>query len=303
MSKIAISKNWFDFINEEKYQQTGEALLYRNPLKKTNPKLKVNGSIPTYDFSTSPGDNYIFDQKPFASGFTAYIGHDEVKPGQNSLKSNIVLKRDFESEEYYRLYTEIIFKLDLIKNKMLPSPLSNQDFELSFYPEQLSKEEDYLISSERFFTDCLNEDDILLKGNLRLYTDGYLKWLQDKIDDLNPHVNQILGVGGLSISEATYVYTRFKGKYIHSKTKEKYFVSIFQNEMLPNGWHRVEWIEDKAALFSFMMQTVHESIQAKEIKKYFSTPGKEIRSNNRPSTVNLSIKRILNEAKIRSKQQ
>lgn len=297
MSELLIPKCWTDFIDEDKYQLTGEALLYRNPHKETNTGNGIVSISPNYEFSTSPGNNYIFDQKPIAYGFTAYIGHDEVMPGYNSLKSNIVVKRVFQTEDYYRNYLKKIYDLELLRNNMKARPKSIKDFEVSFYSGLLIKEEEKLKLSERFFTECVDEDGTILKELLNEYIEAFLEGVQKKIYELNPRENQINGFGGFSPKDATILFEHFKGRYIHSMSSKRNFIAIFQTNKLPNGWSRVEWTGFKADLFSFMDQIFGSQVHANTIKKYFKVEGDNLLSHHRLTKSNFSLKNILDSSK------
>jgi hypothetical protein len=137
MAEEYSNSNWTDFIDQNNYELTGEVVLFRNTLITSDPDPGVGNSTKNYTFSISPGDNCIFNQKPIALGFTAYIGHDELEPGYNTLKSNLECRRGFYTEDYFRNYTSECFKFYCLKNDRLPRPLKGKKLEFKFYSEHL----------------------------------------------------------------------------------------------------------------------------------------------------------------------
>jgi hypothetical protein len=116
MTEILKYSTWTDIMDQYKYDQTGVATLYRNP--QINPAFNSTTYDPTnHIYSLDPGENYIFDQKPIAFGFTAYIGHDELIVIENSLKSNKLFKRVYKTEAYFVNYSRKLYGFELVKKQ------------------------------------------------------------------------------------------------------------------------------------------------------------------------------------------
>lgn len=290
-------KNWKDIIDQEKYSLTGIAALYRNPqFNELADSSKYDSA--NFVYSLDPGENYLFNQKPVAYGFTAYIGHEEIKSGENSLRSN--RKNDklgFKSIDYYHNYSAKLLEIYSINDKKKARPKSDKKLQIDFYTELLSTEHKLYEESEKFYSESQNEVDHTEKANLREYVDAFFEWIEDKLIDLNPNENQLKGLGGLRDVEAEYIYKEFKGIYIHSKTKQEHFVAIFQNFILPDGWKRVEWMGKKSALFSFMDQVFSPALKPGKIKMYFKVDDDHLHGHFRTITTNTNIKNIVDHAK------
>lgn len=296
-------ETWTDIFDQMKFEQSGIALLYRNP------QLKPSVENVLYDpiihlFSLDPGDNYLFNQQPIAFGFTAYIGFEEINLGWDSLRS--VLRNEkflFQSENYYRNYSSRLYDRYSLNDKKKPRPKSDKRLQIDFYSELLAQEQKLLEDSERFYSESQNEEDQIEKENLREYVEAFFDWIQERLIELNPNENQIKGLGGLHDVEARFIFKEFKGTYIHSKTKQEHFIAIFQNWVLPDGFKQIEWIGKKAALLSFMDQVFSKKIEPRLINKYFITKGPKLHDNNRTVTLNPDIRKILEHARtIRSKK-
>lgn len=137
--------------------------LFRNPIDKlTQPILNSQHVNPQY--SLQPGANCLFDTTPIAQGFTAYIGHDEVNPGFNSLKSNIQSGRKYYTEDYYRNYTAHLHAKFKQTNDMLPCPLIELELEVAFYQSLTLNEIKCYKASKKYFTQCIDASDQTLKN-------------------------------------------------------------------------------------------------------------------------------------------
>ncbi|MFA5970786.1 MAG: hypothetical protein WC780_00435 [Lentimicrobiaceae bacterium] len=290
-------KAWTDIIDQEKYDLTGVAILYRNPQIK--PSFDSTKYDPTnHIYSLDLGENCIFNQKPIAYGLTAYIGHEEIKSGYNSLRSNRRNgKLGYQTLDYYHNYSSRLFEKYSLDDKKKPRPKSDKRLQIDFYTELIIAEEKNLDESERFYSESQNEADHLEKENLREFVAAFFDWLDNKLSDLNPDENNFRGLGGLREITAQYIWKSFKGKFIHSRTKPEYFIGIFQNLNLPDGWERVEWIGDKASLFSFMDQVFSKKVEPRFINKYFKVKGEKLHGHHRTVTENPDIKNILDCAK------
>lgn len=297
MSLEQILETWTDIIDQDKYDLTGVAILYRNP------QIKPSFDSTKYDstnhiYSLDPGKNYIFDQKPVAYGFTAYIGHEEIKSGYNSLRSNRRTgKLGYETLAYYRNYSIKLFEKYSISDKKKARPKSDKRLQIDFYSELLIDEQKHLEASELFYSESQNEIDRIEKENLREYVNAFIDWLENKLFELNPDENNIKGLGGLSEVAAQYIYKEFKGEFIHSKTKQEHFVAIFQNRFLPDGWKRVEWIGDKTAIFFFMDKVFSKKLEPRFIKKYFKVANDNLIAHHRTDNDIPYIRKLLEYAK------
>lgn len=293
-------ESWTDIIDEKNYDQTGVALLYRNP--KINSSLESTRYEPiNHKYSLDPGENCIFKQKPIAYGFTAYISYNKTYHTQYSLRT--LLKTNelgFRATDYYRNYPERLFEKYSINDKRKARPKSEKKLQTDFYTELLANEQKFYENSALFYSESQNEEDHAEKENLREYVFAFFDWIEDKLIDLNPNENQIKGLGGLREVEAEYIFKEFKGIYIHSKTKKEHFIAIFQNRILPDGWKRIEWVgdrADKAALFSFFDQVYSTEIKPGVIKKYFKVTNDNLHGHHRTITENPDIKKILENSK------
>ena len=297
MSLDQMPETWTDIIDQGKYDLTGVAILYRNP--HINPSFDSSKYDPAnHIYSIDDGENCIFDQKPVAYGFTAYIGHDEIKSGYNSLRSNRKSgKLGYQTLDYYRNYSTKLFEKYSIEDKKKPRPKSDKWLQIDFYTELILAEEKYLAESEKFYSESQNEADHSEKEILREFVDEFMNWMDERLSDLNPDENNFKGLGGLNEAAAHYIYKKFKGEYIHSKTKQEHFVAIFQNRILPDGWKKVYWIGEKSAIFSFMDQLYSYKIEPRFINKYFDCDGPKFHDKNRTVTENPNIKNILVFAK------
>jgi hypothetical protein len=293
MHEVNSSKSWTDIIDQEKYDLTGVAILYRNPqVKPSSDSIKYDPT--NHIYSLDPGENCIFDQEPIAYGFTAYIGHDEIKSGYSSLRSNLKNgKLGFHTLDYYRNYSTKLFEKYSSEDRKKPRPKSDKRLKIDFYTELIAAEEKNLDESERFYSESQNESDHKEKEYLREFTGAFFEWIDDTLADLNPDENNYKGIGGLSEVAAKYIYKEFKGVKIHSKTKLEHFVAIFQNRNLPDGWKRVEWIGDKASLFSFMDQVLLTKVKPRIITKYFKVKDDNLHGHHRTITVDTEIQKIL----------
>ena len=184
MSEEKTESSWTDFIDQEKFEASGIALLYRNPFKTGTPDPATAIKSIEYQYSTTQGENYLFEQRPVAMGFTAYIGHDEVKSGDRSLKSNIEAGRGFYTRDYYRNYTKINRKAYDQVNDKLPRPKTGTDLEFSFYSVHLENEVKAFKASKRFFVECKNEEDRKLKNRLKEYSLAFLEVIENKLFEL-----------------------------------------------------------------------------------------------------------------------
>ena len=205
-------KTWTDIIDQEKYDQTGVATLYRNPQIK--PPFDITKYDPTnHIYSLDPGKNCIFDQKPVAYGFTAYIGHEEIKSGYNSLRSNLRNgKLGFQTLDYYSNYTTQLFEKYSIQDAKKPRPKTAKRLQIDFYSELLIDELKHLEASEPFYSESQTEVVRIEKENLREYVGAFIDWLENKLSELNPYENNIKGLGGLRDVAAQYIYKAFKGE-------------------------------------------------------------------------------------------
>jgi len=290
-------ESWTDIIDQVKYNQTGVALLYRNPrIKSTLNSTKYDPT--NHIYSIDPGENCIFNQKPVALGFTAYIGHEEIKSGENSLRSNLRSgKLGFQTIDYYRNYSTKLFEKYSINDKKKARPKTEIRLQIDFYTEFLSNEQKFYEESERFFSESQNEEDHAEKANLREYVEAFFEWIEDRLIDLNPNENHIKGLGGLREVEAEYIYKEFIGNYIHSKTKKEHFIAIFQNRILPDGWKRVEWLGKKSLLFTFIDQIFSTKIKPSIIKKYFLVKNDYLLAKNRTVNLDPGIQKLLKYSK------
>jgi len=297
MNEESKYNGWTDIIDQIKYGQTGTALLYRNP-KISSTSYNTSYDPTNHIYSLEPGENCLFNQKPVAYGFTAYIGHDEIVPGYNSLRSNRRSRKlGYQTLDYYKNYTSKLFEKYDIEDKQKPRPKSEKRLQVDFYTELIAAEEQNLEESKRFYSESQNEEDHLEKANLKEYVIAYIEWLEDKFSELNPEVNNFKGLGGLNEAAARYVYKELKGNFIHSKTKQEHFVAIFQNRFLPDGWKKVEWEHDKASLISLMDQVFSMKVEPRFINRYFNVKGSKIHGHHRTITEHPEIKKILNYAK------
>jgi hypothetical protein len=198
MTEILKYSTWTDIMDQYKYDQTGVATLYRNP--QINPAFNSTTYDPTnHIYSLDPGENYIFNQNPVAYGFSAYIGHEEIKSGCNSLRSNCRNgKLGYQTLDYYRNYTSKLLEQYSIEDKKKPRPKPDKRLLIDFYSELIIDEEKKLNKSERFYSESQNEEDQLEKENLREFVDAFFEWLNDKLSDLNPDENNFKCLGGLS---------------------------------------------------------------------------------------------------------
>jgi len=177
---------WIDFIDETRFLETGEALLYRNPVITEADESGNDINIQHYRFSLEPGEMFLFDQKPIARGFTAYIAHDEVQPGYNSLKSNILEGRGFYTGDYYRNYSESCMTHFRRGNDTSPLPINRKELDLRFYSRQIESELRLLRVSRGYYKTWKNDQERKLTPQLLEYSISYLEWLRRKLIDIDP---------------------------------------------------------------------------------------------------------------------
>jgi hypothetical protein len=298
LNEILNYATWTDIIDQDKYDTTGIALLYRNPKIEAEMPETTKYNSSNHIYSLDPGENCIFNQKPIAYGFTAYIGHEEIISGYNSLRSNRKSQiLGYQTLDYYRNYSKKLFEKYSREDRKKPRPKSDLRLQIDYYNELLIDELKLLEDSERFYSESQNEDDHTEKEQLREFVDAFLDWIDNKLAELNPNENNLKGLGGLSEIEAKYILKELKGEYIHSKTKPEYFVAIFQNRSLPDGWKRVEWPGKKAVLFSLMDQIFSTKVEPRVIKKYFKVENDYLLAKHITVTVNPEIQKILVNAK------
>jgi hypothetical protein len=188
MKKNFSPPSWEDFFDESHFEKTGEALLFRNQVsisEQNHQKVTVGTCLPSSDEMRQ----HTFINKPVASGFTAYIGHDELQPGYNSLKSNIQSERNFYTKDYYRNYTERKRARFLTENEMLPNPLTGIALELAFYRRLVEEERRCFNSSRKFYSECMNPEDRILKKRLSEYALQYLELIQSTLTELEGKSN------------------------------------------------------------------------------------------------------------------
>ncbi len=220
MNSTLSAQSWIDFINESRLLETGEALLYRNPVITVTDENSKDFSTHHYQFSLELGEEYLFDQKPIARGFTAYIAYDEVRPGHNSLKSNILAGRGFYTEDYYRNYSESCMIHFRRKNDTSPLPISRKQLDIEFYSRQIMSEIRLLRDSRGYYKTWKNDRERKLIPQLLKYSLSYLEWLRRKLVEIDPvtansfslDYRKILKDNGLKIEKTELLPTNDIGK-------------------------------------------------------------------------------------------
>lgn len=176
-------KTWTDILNHDKYEETGEALLYRNPKFSVSPNGNFDPA--NHIYSLNPGEKCLFNQTPIASGFTAYIGHDEIRPGWNSLKSNLQsLKLGFNTIDYFQNYFNKLFNYGFKMDSMMPFPKSAEEFERELRLKLIISEKEHLKASKKFYTQFQSAEDRREKENLNQYVLAFFSWLQTQLNEM-----------------------------------------------------------------------------------------------------------------------
>lgn len=183
MKKFSSPPLWVDFFDENHFEKTGEALLFRIPYNISEQKSE-EGPQSGHLLATATSISYTYNRKPIAMGFTAYIGHDELQPGYNSLKSNLQNGRNFYSRDYYRNYTEHKRSKFLTENEILPKPLSGKTLEICFYSRFVEDEAKSFKASRKYYSVCLNQVDRKLKQRISEYTLQFIDLIQNKLSEL-----------------------------------------------------------------------------------------------------------------------
>lgn len=187
--------SWTDILDHQKYEETCIAVLYRNPRLNISDNTKYEPANHLY--SLDAGSNCLFDQSPVAYGFSAYIGHDEIKPGWNSLKSNLENRKlAFRTIDYFKNYFQKLFDYEYRLNCMLPYPKTEEEFERELLMQQIKTEREFLKSSRKFYSQFQNSIDQKAKENLRDYVIAYFSWLQSKLDEKEHNSSEQANIPG-----------------------------------------------------------------------------------------------------------
>ena len=170
--------SWEDSFDRETADKSGNFCLYRNYC------IKHNNEEFNYEFLLIPGtlnwNPLLYLTTPVAKGITVYYCNSLFF--EKSLFQHLSDDTSFSTHYIYENYFDKLFNVFLNKFNSRPTPVSKDEVECIFLPQHLKDETISLLESEKYYTECINENDRILKAKIREYVTGYFGWLKAKID-------------------------------------------------------------------------------------------------------------------------
>ena len=292
MTSKLIEIGWNDFLNEEmKFEDTGKALLYRNPAMAPMDDPRPEISIFKYARSRAdckdlppeiPAREYFGDQPTIAEGFTAFAAEFKGST-RHSLRYLLAKNILFDRDIIYNDYFDIVYNPVRNKNIRASRRIPELDLEIQFCRDHLVAEASKLQASESYYNECLNDADQKVKADIKDYAVRYMIWIQDKLKEKIKEKEKLHKEGFHSELEDTHlptvfsskqleiIFSRLQSKKIVNNTDEVAFLGIFRGERAG----RVYWNEKisgaKPTLFSLMIRLTGIELMASDLKKYFIT--------------------------------
>jgi len=163
---------WRDCLNQDPNQDQ-EYRVYRNYVVKVGSGIKLRYK----ELTTADDPDYLFRQKPIASGFAAYLHRYQT----NVQDSSIDLYKEFQ--DYFQWNRSIAQKNHVAKLTPIEKLRLSADAALGFNEENfkathLQSEIEKLEQSHRYFEETTCEEDQALKAAIRGYTQEYLVWVK-----------------------------------------------------------------------------------------------------------------------------
>ena len=196
--------SWEYWTDHEQNLKTTKFYLYRNPIY-----LGPDGQK-RVQFSTDFKDpenpqNHISSSKPIAFGISVFFAMG--LPKLRDLSDILYLEEGLSSANLYQLYFNIVSKSGL--NSIRQDRISNTEERilLEFQNRHLKEEKQYLIESEKYYSEFINDEDHKLKMVIKKHVNNYINWLSAK--------NKAL------LRQVAYIESRSKLNLINPKTAIK----------------------------------------------------------------------------------
>jgi hypothetical protein len=172
---------WLDWFDNETVSKNGTFAIYRNYL------LRGKEGESVYEFPQILGTlNWSPDLSrtaPIAKGVTVFFYHGLYF--ETSLSRHLTDNTDFNPYEIYEIYFRTAFRHLLARHNRKPIPDADEIAEPIILKQHISMENDYLLESDRYFSECYNDEDRILKSKISEYVKGYIIWVTAKYEILN----------------------------------------------------------------------------------------------------------------------
>jgi len=157
---------WIDRFVNESNENSSDFRLYREYYYDNE-----NGEI-NLDFNLP-----LSDADPIATGLTAYMF--QFKFTNSDFSSYLLNNGDYDIELLYENYYQEVLSKAHVKYSEQHKYMTEFYAELEFFNEHIATEKQYRQQSEKFYSECIDNDDKAMKSKIRGIVEGYSTWVNN----------------------------------------------------------------------------------------------------------------------------